>query len=188
MDRRDFILLGAAGVGIAAGLAGCGKEPASAPAPSAVTPSAQAPVLDASARAAFQALADALAPGAAAAGFADYLEAQLSAAPGQAMLMLRYLGVPAPYADFYLPALAAAQAWSQQSFGKPIEALDATSVATLVGDIAAGKPTAWAAAPAPFFYFVLRADAVDVAYGTRAGFERLGVPYMAHIEPAGDWS
>jgi hypothetical protein len=76
----------------------------------------------------------------------------------------------------------------QLRFGKPIEAREATSVATLVGDIAAGKPTTWAAAPAPFFYFVLRADAVDIAYGTRAGFERLGVPYMAHIEPAGDWS
>ncbi len=188
MDRRDFILLGAAGLGIATGLAGCGKEPAASI--TATAPPAQAPktVLDASARAAFQALADALAPGAGAAGFADYLETQLSAPPEQAMLMLRYLGVPAPYADFYLPALAAAQVWSKQTFGKAIEALDAASVAALVGDIAAGKPTAWAAAPAPFFYFVLRADAVDVAYGTRGGFERLGVPYMAHIEPAGDWS
>lgn len=188
MDRRDFILLGAAGVGIAAGLAGCGKEPAATITPAAVTPPTQAPVLDASARAAFQALADALAPGAGAAGFADYLETQLSAPPEQAMLMLRYLGVPAPYADFYLPALAAAQAWSQQKSGKTIEALDPAAIAELVGDIAAGKPTTWAAAPAPFFYFVLRADAVDIAYGTRAGFERLGVPYMAHIEPAGDWS
>jgi hypothetical protein len=145
-------------------------------------------LLDASARAAFQALADALAPGAGAADFADYLETQLSAPPEQAMLMLRYLGVPAPYADFYLPALAAAQAWSQQKSGKTIEALDPAAIAELVGDIATGKPTTWAAAPAPFFYFVLRADAVDVAYGTRAGFARLGVPYMAHIEPAGDWS
>jgi hypothetical protein len=183
MDRREFMLLGAAGVGIAAGLAGCGHE-----AVAAVTRTAPAaPVLDATARAALNALGEALAPGAAKAGFADYLETQLAAAPEQAMLMLRYLGVPAPHADFYLPALAAAQAWSQQKFGKAIEALDATATAELVGDIAGGKPAPWAAAPAPFFYFVLRADAVDVAYGTRAGFERLGVPYMAHIEPAGDW-
>jgi len=188
VDRREFILLGAAGVGIATGLAGCGKEPAATVSTAAVTAPAAAPILDASARAALQSLADALAPGAAAAGFADYLETQLSAAPEQSMLMLRYLGVPAPYADFYLPALAAAQAWSAQTYGKPVEALDATALASLIGDIATGKPTAWAAAPAPFFYFVLRADAADVAYGTRAGFERLGVPYMAHIAPAGDWS
>ena len=147
----------------------------------------RSPVLDASARAALDALGEALAPGAAAAGFSAYIEKQLAAKPEDAMLMLRYLGVPAPFADFYLPALAAAQAWSTQTFGKAIEALDGTQVATLVGDIAAGKPSQWAAAPAPFFYFVLRADAADVTYGTKAGFARLGVPYMAHIEPAGDW-
>lgn len=185
MDRREFILLGAAGVGLATGLAGCGREPAATTV--AVTPPAIRPVLDASARAALDALGDALAPGAAAAGFSGYLEKQLAAPAEQAMLMLRYLGVPAPFADFYLPALAAAQAWSTQTFGKAIEALDAAQLSTLVGDIASGKPSVWAAAPAPFFYFVLRADAVDVAYGTKAGFERLGVPYMAHIEPAGDW-
>lgn len=188
MDRREFILLGAAGVGIATGLTGCGKEPATTVTTAAVTAVAPASVLDAPARTALQAMADALAPGAAAAGFADYLETQLAAPPEQTMLMLRYLGVPAPYADFYLPALAAAQAWSAQTYGKPIEALDVADLASLIGDIAAGKPTVWAAAPAPFFYFVLRADAVDVAYGTRAGFARLGVPYAAHIAPPGDWS
>ncbi len=186
MDRREFILIGTAGIGLATGLVGCGREPARVAAPVAA-PAAPPSVLDASTRAALDALGEALAPGAASAGFSTYLEKQLAGPSEQAMLMLRYLGVPAPYADFYLPALAAAQAWSQQTFGKAIEALDATSLSTLIGDIASGKPTGWAAAPAPFFYFVLRADAVDVAYGTRAGFERLGVPYMAHIEPSGDW-
>ena len=32
-----------------------------------------------------------------------------------------------------------------------------------------------------------RPDAIDVVYGTKAGFEQLGVPYMAHIEPPSRW-
>jgi hypothetical protein len=36
-------------------------------------------------------------------------------------------------------------------------------------------------------YFVARSDAVDVVYGTQAGFEKLGIPYMAHILPDKDW-
>ena len=39
----------------------------------------------------------------------------------------------------------------------------------------------------PFFYFVLRNDAVDVVYGTKDGIESLGIPYMAHIEPPSRW-
>jgi hypothetical protein len=37
------------------------------------------------------------------------------------------------------------------------------------------------------FWFVLRSDAVDVVYGTKEGVERLGLPYMAHIEPPSRW-
>ena len=39
----------------------------------------------------------------------------------------------------------------------------------------------------PFFYFVLRNDAVDVVYGTKAGVESLDIPYMAHVEPPSRW-
>jgi hypothetical protein len=35
--------------------------------------------------------------------------------------------------------------------------------------------------------FVLRADALDVTYGTPGGFENLGIPYMAHIMPEQPW-
>jgi hypothetical protein len=34
---------------------------------------------------------------------------------------------------------------------------------------------------------VLRADAVDVVYGTMEGYEALGIPYMAHIAPDKRW-
>ena len=57
----------------------------------------------------------------------------------------------------------------------------------MVGKIAGGEIEGWEGPPAGFFYFVLRSDAVDVVYGTKTGFEVLGVPYMAHIEPTSDW-
>jgi hypothetical protein len=186
VKRRDFLQATAAGVVLGGGLVACGpaESPPSAPAASAA---ADNRLLDESMRAVLNALGDALVPGAAAAGLADYLEQQLGATPEHALLMLRYLGVPPPYADFYLPALAAVQRWSHSHYGKPVESLDAVGRSQLVADLAAGTPGDWGAAPAAFFYFVLRADAVDVVYGTRDGFERLGIPYMAHIEPQRDW-
>jgi hypothetical protein len=45
----------------------------------------------------------------------------------------------------------------------------------------------WTAAPAAFFLFVLRADALDVVYGTQLGFAQLDIPYMAHITPTAPW-
>ena len=38
-----------------------------------------------------------------------------------------------------------------------------------------------------YVLFVLRADALDVTYGTPEGFEALGIPYMAHIMPETPW-
>jgi len=48
-------------------------------------------------------------------------------------------------------------------------------------------PDGWSGPPSPFFYFVSRADAVDVFYGTVEGFARLGIPYMPHIAPLKRW-
>jgi hypothetical protein len=33
----------------------------------------------------------------------------------------------------------------------------------------------------------VRADALDVVYGTPEGFDALGIPYMAHIKPEKPW-
>ena len=41
--------------------------------------------------------------------------------------------------------------------------------------------------PASYMLFVLRADALDVTYGTPEGFEALDTPYMAHIMPEKPW-
>ena len=40
---------------------------------------------------------------------------------------------------------------------------------------------------ASYVLFVLRADALDVTYGTPEGFDALGIPYMAHIMPETPW-
>jgi len=56
-----------------------------------------------------------------------------------------------------------------------------------VATVAQGSPKAWIGPPAALFYFVLRNDALDVVYGTEAGFAKLGIPYMAHIAPPTRW-
>jgi len=124
-------------------------------------------------------LGEALVPGAHAAGIAHYVDHHLSVPSAESLLMLRYLDIAPPYADFYRSGLAQLA----RSAGGRVE--DWTAIA---GSLAAGTITPWDdAPPAALFYFVLRADAVDVVYGTEAGFERLGVPYLPHIPPGARW-
>lgn len=133
------------------------------------------------------ALGDTLVPGAAEAGLAHYLDQQLAAAPADSLLMVRYLDVPPPYLAFYRPGLAAVDAVARRAHGNAFEALDGAARDAFVQSLQRGVPDGWQGPPAPLFYFVLRADAVDVTYGTPQGFARLGVPYMAHIMPPGNW-
>jgi hypothetical protein len=42
--------------------------------------------------------------------------------------------------------------------------------------------------PIFLFFMCLRSDAVDVVYGTPAGFEKLNIPYMQHILPPEGWN
>jgi len=133
------------------------------------------------------ALGRALVPGADEAGLAHYLDRQLSADPGAALLMLRYMDIPPPYADFYHAGLAGANALAQREFNQKLYALDEERAGALIGMMAGGDPKGWRGPPAALFYFVFRSDAVDVTYGTVEGFERLGVPYVPHIAPPKDW-
>jgi hypothetical protein len=103
------------------------------------------------------------------------------------MLMIKYLGVPAPFNEFYQGGLRAADASARAAHGKPFAQLSKEQAAGLVTRMAGGQIEGWQGPPAGLFYFVLRNDAVDVVYGTKAGFEQLGVPYMAHIEPPSRW-
>ena len=64
---------------------------------------------------------------------------------------------------------------------------DTTSYQLLVEGMASDNLTEWMGPPASYVLFVLRADALDVTYGTPEGFESLGIPYMAHIMPETPW-
>jgi hypothetical protein len=143
--------------------------------------------LDTGTVAVLDALGDVLLPGSAAAGLAHYIDHQLSGDPADSMLMIKYLGVPAPFDDFYRGGLHAIDALARAAYGKSFADLSKERGIGLVTKLAGGQIEGWQGPPPGLFYFVLRSDAVDVVYGTKAGFEQLGVPYMAHIEPPSRW-
>jgi hypothetical protein len=133
-------------------------------------------------------LAEALVPGARDAGIAHYIDKQLGAAPQDTLLMLKYLGVPvADFPAFYHGGLAATAELSKSRFSRPWLSLDAGQADALVAAMAAGETDGWNGPPSAFFLFVVRSDACDVVYGTEDGFARIGMPYMAHIEPPRQW-
>lgn len=138
-----------------------------------------------------EAFGETLVPGCAAAGLAHFIDHQLAAAPGEQLLMIRYLGVEAPFTPFYAGGLEALDAAASALYGMPFHRIGDSQRIDLTRQVAQATPDGWPDSgnvpAAPLFYFVLRSDAVDVVYGTRAGVERLGVPYMAHIEPPSRW-
>lgn len=144
-------------------------------------------VLTATETATLQALAESIVPGAREAGIAHYIDKQLAATPTDSLLMLKYLGVPPPYASFYQSGLSNSAKLAQTRYKKAWSALDAEQLGALTDAIAQDKTPDWSGAPASFFFFVLRADATDVVYGTEQGFERIDMPYSAHISPLEKW-
>lgn len=134
-----------------------------------------------------EALGEILLPGARDAGIAHFVDQQLAASPADCLLLIRYLDVPPPYIDIYRAALAALDTASQTAYRKNFIALDEEAAISLVRTMSESTPDGWQGPPAPLFYFAARSDAVDVVYGTEEGFERLGIPYMAHIRPTAKW-
>lgn len=137
--------------------------------------------------AALDALGDALVPGAKAAGLAHYIDANLSREPGESLLMVRYLDVTTPQIQFYTAGLAALDAHCRAKTGKPFTDQSEAEATPIVASLFKGNPTGWDsiadAPPAPLFYLAVRGDAVDIVYGTMAGFEALDIPYAGHIDP-----
>jgi hypothetical protein len=179
--RRDFIVGGAL---LTFTLAGCEKKMTPAQARAAAVPFL---TLDAGTAGVLDALGEILLPGSAAAGLSHYIDHQLSGAAADSMLMIKYLGVPAPFEAFYQSGLQAADALAHAVYSKAFAGLSNEQAGTLVTRMSGGQADGWQGPPPGLFYFVLRSDAVDVLYGTEAGFEKLGVPYMAHIEPPSRW-
>lgn len=182
-DRRR--ILGVGGAGLLTFMIG-GRELLLTPA-QAKAESVPLQVLTPDEFALVETLGEALVPGAAEAGLGHFIDHQLGAAPDQQMLMIQYLGVPAPWLEFYRGALAGVTASTQARHGKALTELDDEQRDAWVADFAAGQVEGWQGPPAGFFFFVLRSDAVDVVYGTQAGFEMLGIPYLAHVTPPSRW-
>jgi hypothetical protein len=132
-----------------------------------------------------EAWGDVLVPGAREAGIAHYVDAQLSRA--EPLLILKYLDYTGPYLAFYQQGLQALERFSRAQSGQGFTRATPATATTIVQALAQNTPADWQGPPAPLFYFVTRNDAVDVTYGTPAGFDRLHVPYMAHIRPPQPW-
>jgi Gluconate 2-dehydrogenase subunit 3 len=185
-SRRDFLVQGAAGGAclLTFTLSGCEARLTPAQARAAKVPFRS---LNASDVKTLEALGETLVPGSSTAGLAHYLDHQLSVEAADSMLMIKYLGVAPPFNEFYRGGLRATDAAAQSLHGKPLADLGTPEATALVSQMSGGHIDGWQGPPPGLFYFVLRSDAVDVVYGTQGGFELLGVPYMAHIEPPSRW-
>jgi hypothetical protein len=131
--------------------------------------------------------AETLVPGARAAGIAEYVDSQLAAEPTESLLIARYFGVVPPFRDFYVAGLASLDAAAKAANRQPFAKLAPGAALSLSASLLVGPPSAWSTPPPSLFYLAMRGDAVDVVYGTQAGFAALDVPYMEHILPPRRW-
>jgi hypothetical protein len=135
-----------------------------------------------------EALGETLVPGAKQAGISHFVDQQLSVPHGEALLEARILNVRPPYSNFYKAALGAVDKASQAKNGdKKFAQLTDDERHGFVDLMRQNKIEGWQGPAGPFVYTLLRADAVDVVYGTMEGYAALGIPYMPHIAPEKRW-
>ena len=134
------------------------------------------------------AVGEALVPGARTAGVVQFIDQQISIPPEEALLEARIMNVRPPFANFYRAALGAIEHVAKaRNSGRGFAELNAGEQHDFIDALRQGKLEGWQGPPAPFVYFLLRTDAVDVVYGTMEGYASLGVPYMPHIAPTRSW-
>jgi hypothetical protein len=134
-----------------------------------------------------EALGETLVPGARDAGFAHFIDHQVSVPPVEALLEARIVNVKPPYINFYRAAIGGVDKASAARLGKRFAALSAAEQHDFIDQLRQNKIEGWQGPPPGQVYFVLRSDAVDVVYGTMEGYESLGIPYLAHIAPDRRW-
>jgi hypothetical protein len=145
-------------------------------------------VLSADEAARLEAVVDAVVPGARDAGIAHFVDQQCSVPPHEALLNIRISNVRPPFVNFYRAALNEIDRQCNTARGKPFAQLNADEQLAFIGTLRQGKHADWKGPPPQgAIYNAMRADGVDVVYGTVEGFERLGVPYMPHILPTARW-
>ena len=142
-------------------------------------------LLSASQRATLKASAEILVPGATAAGVVEFVTAML--ARQDPLLCYRFVSLPIPVVQFYQAALSEIDRCCRQQHGAVLSELDAQRQNAFIGALARGALEDWRGPPQPLVYFLLRNDAVDVVYGQVASYQRLQIPYMAHITPPSGW-
>jgi hypothetical protein len=103
------------------------------------------------------------------------------------VLLPRLVNVVPPFFNFYRAGLKALDEAASRSHGLPFAQLSDDVKNAFVDQIRQRSPEGWSGPPSPFFYYVVRNDAVDVVYGAEEGFEKLGIPYMPHIPPTAKW-
>src|SRR5262249_58764683 len=138
-----------------------------------------------------------LLPGAGDAGVAHYVDDQLGRENPSSFL--KYMDTTDPYVEFYRNGLRSLDQVSLARHRRAFARLSGKQKERLVRELSQGNPPGWSGQggdpggdrsprpPGPLFYLVIRNDAVDVYYGTPRGFQRLGVPYLAHPRPPEKW-
>jgi len=134
------------------------------------------------------AMGEALVPGARQAGVVQFVDQQISIAPEEALLEARIMNVRPPYANFYRAALGAIEGASKERHGgRGFAELNPAEQHDFIDAMRQNKIEGWKGPAGGFVYAALRADSVDVVYGTMDGYAALGVPYMPHIAPTRSW-
>jgi hypothetical protein len=144
-------------------------------------------LLDAHQGETLEALGETLVPQAREAGIAHFIDQQLSVPPGESLLQARIFNFRPPFADFYRSTISAVDAASNKMLGRDFAKLDPAQQRDFVNLMRQNKIENWTGRPGALVYSVLRADAVDVVYGTMEGYEALDIPYMPHIPPEKRW-
>jgi hypothetical protein len=134
-----------------------------------------------------EALGETLVPQARLSGVAHFIDQQLSVPAQESLLQARILHFRPPFLEFYRAAIVSVDGASRTMFGKDFTELAAGDQHAFAGLMRQNKLEGWSGKPGALVYAVLRADAVDVVYGTMEGYEALGIPYMPHIPPEKRW-
>jgi len=148
----------------------------------AETPETSAPLSSRQSRV-LQFVGERFVPGAIRCGHVPFVMKMLAVPPERCLLAIKYFDIPPPYVDSYRAALDSIDAQSVRTLGMEFYEAPDSAQDAILGRMLSNDVHDWRGPPAPLVYHFLRLDAVDVVYGTQAGFAALGIPYMAHIEP-----
>jgi hypothetical protein len=144
-------------------------------------------LLDAHQGETLEALGETLVPQARESGIAHFIDQQLSVPPHESLLQARIFNFRPPFAEFYRTAITTVDDAGRKLFGRNFVELSAADQRQFVDLMRQNKIEGWTGRPGAVVYAVLRADAIDVVYGTMEGYEALGIPYMPHISPEKRW-